>query len=479
MPRKKTTEEFIVDAYCKHGDRYNYKLVDYKNNKTKVKIICIKHGIFEQTPGNHISHKHGCKKCANKKHSNLLTKSRNDFIIQSKIIHNNKYDYSLVEYIHSHSKVKIICPEHGPFEQTPATHLTGSGCSECFINRITKNKICFIDKSKVIHNNKYDYSLVKYKSAKTKVKIICPEHGPFEQRPDNHLHGQGCPKCTNIILTSKGEIELQDFIKSLNIDIICNDRSLINPLELDIVIPSYKIAIEYNGLYWHGETMGKDKQYHLNKYLQCKERGYRLISIREDEWLFKQDMVKSIICSVLGVYKRKIGARQCRIIQITPKEARVFYNNNHIQGFHGGKHLGLMYKNELVSLMTIDRRGELQRFVSKKYMQVYGAFSKLLKAFNLDYIYTFADLRIFTGNVYVINGFKYLYTTLPNYYYFNKLDVYHRRYFQKKNIERLYKQDKLKYYNPEETEYVNMVKNGYDRIWDCGNAKFEWSYTNG
>jgi hypothetical protein len=124
--------------------------------------------------------------------------------------------------------------------------------------------------------------------------------------------------------------------------------------------------------------------------------------------------------------------------------------------------------------MTIDKRGELQRFVSKKYTQVYGAFSKLLKAFDLDYIYTFADLRIFAGNVYTMNGFKYLYTTQPNYYYFKKMNVYHRRHFQKKNIEQLYKKKELKYYNPNETEYINMVKNGYDRIWDCGKVKYEY-----
>jgi len=475
MPKKLTTEEFIEKAKAVHSDKYDYSLVEYKNAKTKVKIICPVHGIFEQIPDNHLSNKK-CLKCAIIDIKEKQRHTTEEFIEKAKIIHKDFYDYSLVEYKNNRTKVKIICPIHGIFEQNPKHHLNGQGCPECrYIKSGNKKKLTieeFIERSNNIHDNKYDYSLAEYKNIKTKVKIICPVHGVFEQEADSHQRGNGCPKCASHI--SRQETEVQDFIKSLDIDVICNDRSLISPYELDIVIPFYKLAIEYNGLYWHSEQQGKDQYYHLNKYNQCKENGYRLISIREDEWLFKQDIVKSIICSALGIYKRRIGARQCRVMNIKPKEARNFYNDNHIQGFQGGKHLGLIYENELVSLLTIRSDGELCRFVTKKYMQVYGAFSKLLKAFNLDYIYTFADLRYFTGNVYSMNGFKYIHDVKPRYNYIKKYDIYHRRHFQKKNIEHKYNKGELSYYNPNETEYVNMVKNGYDRIWDCGKIKYEY-----
>jgi hypothetical protein len=125
MGRRKTTEEFIIDAYCKHGDRYNYRLVEYKNNKTKVKIICPIHGIFEQTPHGHLRG-YGCLECGGSKR--LTTE---EFIKKAKDIHGDKYDYSLVEYKNNKTKVKIICHEHGPFEQTPNDHLKGFGCPKC------------------------------------------------------------------------------------------------------------------------------------------------------------------------------------------------------------------------------------------------------------------------------------------------------------------------------------------------------------
>jgi 5-methylcytosine-specific restriction endonuclease McrA len=130
MGKRKTTEEFIVDAYCKHGDRYNYKLVEYKNNKTKVKIVCHEHGIFEQSPNHHLSGKN-CPKCGiltTKRKQQYTTKQ---FVEKAKAVHGDKYDYSLVEYKNSGTKVKIICPIHGVFEQSPYTHSIGHGCPKC------------------------------------------------------------------------------------------------------------------------------------------------------------------------------------------------------------------------------------------------------------------------------------------------------------------------------------------------------------
>ena len=126
-------------------------------------------------------------------------KTTEQFIIDAKKIHNNKYDYSLVDYINNKSKVKIICPTHGEFEQIPYSHLRGSGCPKCKGDKqrilCQSNKEEFTNKADKIHSNKYDYSLVDYKNAHTKVKIICPIHGEFEQKPTHHLSGKGCPKC--------------------------------------------------------------------------------------------------------------------------------------------------------------------------------------------------------------------------------------------------------------------------------------------
>jgi hypothetical protein len=121
-------------------------------------------------------------------------REKTNFIKKANLIHNFKYDYSIVDYKNNKTKIRIICFEHGEFWQTPSNHLNGNGCPICSgVNKLTTEK--FIERSNIIHNFKYDYSVVEYKNNKTKIKIICPVHGIFEQRPDSHLNGQNCPKC--------------------------------------------------------------------------------------------------------------------------------------------------------------------------------------------------------------------------------------------------------------------------------------------
>jgi predicted nucleic acid-binding Zn-ribbon protein len=185
--KKLTTEQFIEKSIEKHGNKYDYSKVNYVNGKTKVCIICHIHGEFYQRPDHHLGGQ-GCPDCGENK------KTTEDFIKEVIEIHGNKYDYSKVEYVNTKTKICIICPEHGEFYQTPENHLQGKGCSDC---GGTKKKTTeeFIEKSKEVHGDKYDYSKVEYVNGKTKVCIICPEHGEFCQTPENHLTGYGCPDC--------------------------------------------------------------------------------------------------------------------------------------------------------------------------------------------------------------------------------------------------------------------------------------------
>ena len=189
-------EKFIKNAINKHGNKYDYSKVDYISKRDKIIIICPDHGEFSQLPNNHLKNINPCKKCSIEK---KRIEYGIDFIKKSKKIHNNKYDYSEVVYIKSSIKVKIICPEHGIFEQKPNNHLNDKGCYYCgreiTDNYCRSNNEEFINKSIKIHNDKYDYSKVDYYNWKTKVKIICPEHGVFEQTPNRHLGGNGCKQC--------------------------------------------------------------------------------------------------------------------------------------------------------------------------------------------------------------------------------------------------------------------------------------------
>ena len=191
--KKLTFEEIIKRAREVHSDKYDYSKTEYTKAKEKVCIICPKHGVFFQNIYNHLNG-HGCPKCAKEKKSNLNTLTTEIFIKKVKIIHNNKYDYSKVEYKNSQTKVCIICPQHGEFWQTPSMHLCGQGCPTCagIVRKDTKQ---FVNEARKVHGDRYDYSKVEYVNNRTKVCIICPIHGEFWQSPKHHLKGKGCPMC--------------------------------------------------------------------------------------------------------------------------------------------------------------------------------------------------------------------------------------------------------------------------------------------
>lgn len=195
---KHSTDSFIEKARVVHDDRYDYSQVNYEGAHAQVAIICPDHGPFMQSPTSHFSGS-GCPECGKLAAGDAKRKTTEQFIARANAIHGDRYEYSLVEYVGSAAKVTIICPEHGPFEQTPSEHLVGSGCTKCGIlaraevRRKTTEQ--FIASSYEVHGDRYDYSLVEYLSAQERVTIICPEHGPFEQTPNNHLGGKGCYEC--------------------------------------------------------------------------------------------------------------------------------------------------------------------------------------------------------------------------------------------------------------------------------------------
>lgn len=173
------------------------------------------------------------------------------FISKSKQIHGDKYDYSLVEYKHNSIKVKIICPIHGIFEIMPRAHTYGQGCKQCFIESKYITKEHFINESKEIHQNKYDYSLVDYKSMRNKVTIICPIHGNFSQTPHNHMNCKsGCPKCK----LSKGELLVSKILTENKIDFEiqkrfkhCKNPNSNYTLPFDFYLPKFNVCIEFDG----------------------------------------------------------------------------------------------------------------------------------------------------------------------------------------------------------------------------------------
>lgn len=274
------TDKFIEKANNIHGNKYDYSKTHYINNETKICIICPVHGEFYQTPHNHTKSNNptGCPKCGTNNSVNKRKGDGNNFIEKAKNIHGNKYDYSMVEYANNKTKVRIICPIHGEFQQKPNNHLNGQGCPFCGSNKaIELNKANkslsledFINKSKDAHGDKYDYSKSSYVNYSTKICIICPEHGEFYQYPADHYYKKcGCPKCAKTI--NKSENRLFNFIKeNIECEVIQTYKPSFlktnkNNQEIDIFIPSLNIGIEYQGIqhfkpikYWGGDKKLKE-----------------------------------------------------------------------------------------------------------------------------------------------------------------------------------------------------------------------------
>lgn len=192
MLRKKTTEEFVEQATIKHNGIYDYSNVVYKTSGEPVEILCATHGIFTQTPSSHLAG-HGCPQCAN-----TYKRTTETFITKAILVHGDTYDYSKVIYHNKSTNVTIICSKHGEFTQEPNRHIRGAGCKKCASESLSIARRAtlddFISSARVTHGDTYDYSLVNYVNAQTKVSIVCKEHGEFMQTPSNHLK-YGCKAC--------------------------------------------------------------------------------------------------------------------------------------------------------------------------------------------------------------------------------------------------------------------------------------------
>ncbi len=289
--------------------------------------------------------------------------------------------------------------------------------------------------------------------------------------------------CCNPILSGKSnmEIEVGDFIKSYyQHDVLLNSRGLIKNIELDIYLPNDNIAFEFNGLYWHSELY-KEKYYHINKTNLCLENGIKLIHIWEDDWVYKQDIVRSRILNLLG-NSDKIYARKCDIREVNNFDYRDFLTRNHIQGYVGARaKLGLYFNNELVSVMSfgslrrvLGQKGketswELLRFCNKLGVSVVGGASKLFKYFINNYsaieIISYSDKCWSTGNLYKQLGFDFASTTDPNYFYIIEDRRSHRFNWRKDKLIKLGQDSSL-------TERQIMCRMGYNRIYDCGSDKW-------
>jgi len=353
-----------------------------------------------------------------------------------------------------------------------------------------KSQIDKINKTKSINLIKKFPSIINVDYDKKTLTMVCDNgHNHIFKIDINVFQNRKsintiiCNICNNGV-SSGLEIQLTNFIKkNYKEEIVENDRKILNGKELDIYLPRLKLAFEFNGVYWHNE-LHKPNDYHNIKTNLCLEKDIQLIHIYEDDWIYKQGIIKSMILNKLKVNPIKIYGRKTKVRGITDnKLVRSFLNNNHIQGFVGSKvKLGLFFEDELVSLMTFgglrqsmnsksksDNDYEMLRFCNKLNTNVLGGASKLFKYFIRNYnpesVASYADRSYSNGNLYKQLGFELNHITKPNYYYV--IDgIKHYRFGFRKDI--LIKEG----YDSNKTEHDIMLERKIYRIYNSGNYKF-------
>ncbi len=292
-------------------------------------------------------------------------------------------------------------------------------------------------------------------------------------------------------MESTYEVEICNWLESMNISVEQHNRELCKPKEIDFYIPTHNLAIEFDGLYYHSEQSGKDRNYHFNKTYTCAEKGIQLIHIFEDEWIQKKEICKSIIAGYLNQPARIIAARKCIIEEISNKELRPFLNKNHLQGYATAKiNAVLKFEGEIVAAMTFGKPRysknadwELIRLANKCNTRLIGGTQRLWEYFQKTHhpesIVSYCDRRWFTGNIYNTLGFKLTKKSRPVYWYTDYINRYHRSKFTKKNCVKTALQDSTNVLNEQELSLLSENQITRDilslaRIWDCGQDSWFW-----
>lgn len=516
--------QFIERAKAIHGDKYDYSLVDYKTCKDPVEIICNTCGKhFPQTPDNHINTKKGCPVCGRKKAATESAKSRKGKKVQrctteewiKKVLKRypenaEKYDYSHVVYTRSDERVEIICKTCGRVMHPKAcAHFSGQGCKICAARATASEKaISFqdvVERCRETHGDNYEYFEDSYVNASTPMKIRHKECGNiFMQRPEFHYgKGQSCPRCCHN--QSTGEKDVLSFIKGVYRGVVEENAWVLEnfkdpskkKMELDIYLPELKLAVEYNGVFWHSVDR-KGKGYHIQKRKACEKQGIRMLSIWECDWQDsrKRPIIERYLKNALGVKDEKtVYARKCTIKDVDNKTYRDFMDKNHIQGYATAKEVkkGLFTSDgELVACMSFkilkNKDQKVTPFVMWDMVRyatscnVPGGRSKLFKhiqkEFRMDHVQSFLDRDYFTGVSYkeedgwVLAEDDQVSISFWNY----REGRMSRQAWWKSNIPETLRRLGLdeSFYDPEKTQEWNAKNAGCHILENSGNSRFEW-----
>ncbi len=371
MRIKLNIENFKLRAFEKHGNTYDYSLVELRKTKDKVQIICPKHGIFFQSVNNHLKGQN-CPSCGQNSRAKTQRFSKDQFIFSAEAIHGKKYSYEQANYHNSQTKIDIICPIHGIFSMKPNSHIAGKqGCPKC--GRLMANKNIsldwntFLKRANDIHGNKYEYFKDSYKNYTTKIKIRCKIHGEYSQTPHSHISMKsGCPICGNI---QAGESNQKAWNVVLNLFKVAHgDRYKYDEKSYVNVTSKTKIKCEKHGWfeqapYLHYSGRGCRKcaieEVHEGQKINFKDFEKRAKNKHGDKYSYKEENFINIFtpieisCSRHGIFLQvpvnHYKGSGCPICNSSKGEAiiREILKRNNIEFEEQKTFLGLRYINNL------------------------------------------------------------------------------------------------------------------------------------
>jgi G:T-mismatch repair DNA endonuclease (very short patch repair protein) len=470
MPRKR---KYTVESIRSILAEYEYILLSSEvyNKDKKILVRCKNKHENRIYISNFVKHGHRCIDCSGGR----------KYTIEGVKTAVELEGYTLLSevYKRANDKLALICPSGHTYKVTWAKfNIRGDRCSTCSGNRtltIQDAEERFSDAGYKLLSNEYTYCV-------DPLEFECDKGHSHSMSLNNLRKGQGCGACYVEENTSKSELHLRECLINVGTKAIYNDRKEIKPYELDIYFPEKKVAVEYCGLYWHSESAGKSKRYHYDKMIKCRERGIRLITVFEDEFIEREQVVVSRIKNALGECSRKVFARKCSVSVLQSKTAREFLKKYHLQGPSPSKfYIGLFFKEELVGVMsggvltrkhvTSKNTIELKRMAFLPGISVVGGASKMFKLFMAEAtnlgaqeIRSYCDMRYgnYSNAVYTKLGFVLAYETKTTPHY-----VRHQKRYRNYSLRK----------TPEEretgkTEYELRLRQGYHRIWDCGHRTY-------
>lgn len=514
----KNIQDVIKEFPSTCTERYDFTAAVYTGALERIQgVQCPAHGVFSQYAAQFRKGK-GCPQCGHDARGATRSANAGDFFSRAAALHEGRYIYPEQPFTNMQQKVQVECPAHGVFPITALKHLyDGQGCPECAkktrghrkdvataskktaASKVQQFAFKFAEQAVAVHGEQYDYSAVAYAGARTKVAIICKEHGTFWQTPEHHLKRmQGCPHCSHHV--SKAEDVIFKLLSNYT-SAVQRDRTVVAPRELDIYLPEIRLAVEYCGMYWHSSfTKAEEatmRSRHVDKHVACAAKGVRLITVYEAEWNAHRYAIQRLLRNAAGKSRGRLMARKCDMQSVPAADAKVFYDRYHPQGGAGsGEHYGLYWKGKLVACMRFalgqndrgaaasNREWTLGRFATR--IPVAGAASKLLQAFIAEHapksIKSFSDSRYFDGGMYAKLGFVLDAELPPDYQVWSQKrgllpkTAYQRRYLAMRMAEHGmaggFDAD-----SDSRTETEMTYAMGAGRIHDCGKKRWVWTAT--